>query len=64
VKPDDRKFRVTFAALDRTLVDAPPGRRLARMLKAALRSFGFRVVLVEELPPRPHADGGAGTGDR
>jgi hypothetical protein len=44
--------------------DAPPAVTLRRALKQLWRCFRLKVLSAEEWPPRPHADGGAGVGDR
>lgn len=41
-------YRITLRALPQSI---DPGSRLQRLLKAALREFGFRCKNIEEVPP-------------
>jgi hypothetical protein len=47
-KPTGPNYRVTLRPLPNR--QAPPIIRLRQFLKAALRSYGFQAVAVEELP--------------
>ncbi len=42
--PDQPTFRLTLRAVPPKPGDPPPDRRMARLLKAALRSYGFRLI--------------------
>ena len=50
-----KQFTLTVRTVPAGAFWAPPERRLARLLKALLRGYGFRCVSVKELadPPNP-----------
>lgn len=44
----NRTYKIVLRAQPQSV---DPGARLQRLLKLALRSFGFRCIGVEEMPP-------------